>query len=211
MVATLAVAALVVASALAATLSHAEVRRTGTNHVIVEALIGTLSGTHEVCQRGERIPAGTETIRVSLVPGSEPDAEVTLAVEANGGAAAVATARGHRWDGNTALLTLSPRVTRDVVGRVCMTIRTPRQQEVGLFGRYDDTAPSATDGRQTIGGRLRFDYLQAGSASWWAFASTVIDRLGLGHAWSGTSVALLAVLLMSTSIGLAAWLLVRSS
>jgi hypothetical protein len=206
--ATLAVGALLLAGGIAATLSRADQRRMGTNDVVIQALVGTVTGAREICQGDERIPAGTGAVRVSLVPGSEPRPAVAVAVGAPG--STVATGRGHRWDGDSAIVALHPPVAREVAGRVGGGGPPPTANgEVGLFGAAAGSAVSATDDGQPLGARLRFEYLQSGVRSWWSFAPELVDRIGRAHAWSGSSVALLAGVLSLTSILLAAWLLVR--
>lgn len=207
-IATLAVGLLLLAGGIAVTLSHAEVRPTGTNDVVVETLVGTASGVRTLCQGDERIPADTGAIRVSVTQGSEPRA--ALAVTVGTPHAPVATGSGHRWDGNAAIVALHPALARDVAGRVCVRVRTREANgEIGLAGVPAADALSATDEGQPIGARLRFEYLRSDAQSWWSFAPELVDRIGRAHAWSGSSVALIAALLSLTSIFLAAWLLAR--
>ncbi len=210
MVATLVVGAVVLAIGLAAALSHASVRRTGTDDVVITAIVGRLHGAHRLCQGEERIPAGTAGLRMALVPGSEPHAAISASVGTEAGT--VATASDVRWDGDSIVATLRPRIRSDVAGQVCAQIRTrTRGGEVGVFGRPAEAPLSATADGVPIQGRMRVEYLQPRAESWWAFAPTVIRRIGLGHAWTGSSTALAAAFLMAISILLAAWLLVRPS
>jgi hypothetical protein len=208
--AALAVCLLALTAALAATLARTDERRLGTNDVVVDSVLGTLHGSHRVCQDEERIPAGAAAIVLSVVPGSEPRA--TLAVEIAAGRRTVATGAGHRWEGDSAVVALRSPVADDIGGRVCIAIRTrPGGGEVGLFGAPARDGQGAVADGSGLGGRLRFEYRQLGERSWWAFAPAVMDRIGRNHAWSGRFVAVIAVLLTIASILLASWQLVRTS
>jgi hypothetical protein len=211
-IATLAVGALAVAAGIAVVLSHAEVRRTNTNDVVARGLVGTLSAGHRVCQDGERVPAGTAAI--GLAAQSSGQAAGVLAVElldlTTQARVAGGTAAAGR--GATTTVPLRPSVRRERAVRVCLRLRAPATAAaVALYGGPADTAASAMDGSQALGGRVRIDYLGGTAESWWSLAPTVARRIGYGHAWSTSAVALLAALLTLTSIGLAAWLLLRPS
>lgn len=208
--ATLAVGALLIAGGLLATLSRADVRRAGTNDVLVEAQVDALSGSHRVCQADERIPAGTAAVRVSAVREGSPPTTVGVELLGAQGQGAVAAGSAPAADFEATVVPLRPHVAEELAGQLCLELRAAAPgASILLFGEPTDASRSAVEGGRHLEGRIRFEYLRAGSESWLAFAPTVVDRVGLGHAWSGTSVALLAALLALASIGVAAWLLVR--
>lgn len=210
-IATLAVAALVVAVGIAVVLSHTAARRSGADDVTIAALVRRLHGAHRICQDGERIPAGTAALRVSIVPDSEPRAAMALDVTTEGGAT-VATAGRYRWHGDSAVFALRPAVARELAGSVCVQIRTRRRDgAVGLYGNPVAAPSSATDGGSAIEARLRIDDLRAGRESWWALAPTIATRIGRTRPWLGSAAPLVAALLVLGSISTAAWLLVRTS
>jgi hypothetical protein len=111
-----------------------------------------------------------------------------------------------RWSGKSVLVPVRPVPTRTTTGRVCLRISDASGHAETMFaGAQSDAGPTATYGDNELPIRLRLEYLMPTQRSWWAFAPTVAERIGFGHAWSGTSVALLAALLTATSIALAAW------
>jgi hypothetical protein len=119
------------------------------------------------------------------------------------------------WSRDRATVALRPPLAREGPVRVCLRLGGGGARgggaRVELLGAPADRAGGATDDGQPLGGRFRVEYLPAHPRSWWAFAPTVVARIGRGHPWSGGSVALAAALLALLSIGLAAWLLVRAS
>lgn len=211
-IATLAVGALAVG--IAAALSHAEVRRTGTNDVTLKGTVATLHAGHRVCQQGERLPAGTATLALTATRRGTPRPGLTLTLLDAATHAPVAAGTATVWRDQTATVPLRPRSVRERAVSVCLRMRDPGTAAgaaVTLFGGPASGVQSATvDGAQ-LGGRLRLDYLQAEARSWWSFAPTVVRRIGFGHGRSGPAGALAAALLLLTSIALAAWLLVRTS
>jgi hypothetical protein len=212
-IAALAIGALLLAGALGATLSHAKVRRAGTNDLTVSVIVDTLRAGHRLCQDGERVPPDAAALELTgaAPSGSRP----TLAVELVDASTLAPVAGGAVGVGPSGAVTvpLRPAVARERVVRVCMRLRgAGRRAQVQLDGA--PIAPEmqgATDDGKDRGGRIRIDYLRSGRESWWAFAPTVAERLGRGRAWLGSSVAVLAALLMLASISVSAWLLVRTS
>jgi hypothetical protein len=66
--------------------------------------------------------------------------------------------------------------------------------------------------RNVAGGEVpsfRVEYLQAGSKSWWSLASGVAERMGRGHAPSGTWIVFLLIALMIAVAALASQLILR--
>ena len=207
MVATLAVGALVVAIALVATLSRSETRASGSSPLVVTSVLDSVHGSHRICQGGELIPAGTAAVRASVLSEARPPPSVRVELLREPGLTPLAGGAAARWDG-TGLVPVQPPVRAETIGRVCLSVRGG---PADVIGAPTEAAIGATDGGASLKGRLHVDYALAGSSSWWSFAPTVVDRIGRGHAWSGSSVALAAALLLLASISLAAWLLVREA
>lgn len=211
-IATLAVGALLLAGGLAVTLSRADVRTAGTDDVTVSGIVATLHGGDRVCQDGERVPAGAAAIALSADHAGGPAPALTVELlDAATRARIAAGTTAVAWGLSTASVPLHPPVVRERAVRVCVALGARSSGTARLLGAPAQGAQSATVRGTPLGGRLRVEYRRASAESWWAFAPTVVDRIGRGHAWSGASVALLAGLLTLTSILLAAWLLVRAS
>ncbi|HXE46515.1 MAG TPA: hypothetical protein VN635_15135 [Conexibacter sp.] len=209
---TLTLALALIGAGVVATLSHAQVRRTGTNGVPLNGFVGTIAGAHTICQDRERIPAGTSAIRIGLTAFSQsaPPPPVHVVV-ASGGVTRASGSTGARWAGPFQLaVPLRPRPLRELEGSVCM--RTPAgRQQYALVGVGAVPGFSATADGQSLPGRVHVEYLAPGTRTWWSYLPTLGARIGHGHAWSGPSVALLLALLMLTPIALAAWQLVRGA
>jgi hypothetical protein len=72
--------------------------------------------------------------------------------------------------------------------------------------RNDGSQPMTLNG---YAGTTRFEYVRS-EESWWAIASTIAHRMGVGKAgWIGTWTVWLVILLVVAAITLAAWSLVR--
>lgn len=210
-IATLAVGLLALAGGIAATLSHAGVRPESTNDAVIKTLLGTLKGAHRVCQGDELIPAGTTAIRVSAVHDGTPAPMMAAAVLREPTLTTIAAGSAPSSLSEATIVPVHPAVARETAGRVCLRFRTHGQAAaISFYGVSAEEALGAADGGAPLGGRVRFEYLRSGAESWWSFAPTVVERIGRGHAWSGSSVALVAGLLTLLSISLAAWLLVRT-
>lgn len=211
-IATLAIGALLLVAGLAATLSHAAVRRSGTNDVTVKQVVGTLQAGHQACQE-ESVAAGTAAVRVSASVSARPLAPLTLQVLDVATGAPLAAGSAPARPEAAATVPLHPALAHDAAVRICLRLSSSASGAgAQLYGSpVDPREPGATDNGNPLPGRIRFDYLRAGRVSWWSFAPTVIERLGRGRAWFGSAVAPLAALLVLISISAAAWLLVRES
>jgi Predicted membrane protein (DUF2142) len=200
---------LLLAAGLASALSHEARGRAGTNGVWAQFPLGGFGPGQRVCQDGELLPAGAAGIQLVLQP-----------TQAVGPRVAVTLSRGGRVLERTSLLLvaragdtptapLRPRA-RDLDGvTVCLAIADRGQ--VGLVG--GPTPPGAgrltADGQPT-GSSIPITYVEAGTASWWSRASTVVDRMALGRGdWGGRWIAWLTGALLLGSLALAVLVLVR--
>jgi hypothetical protein len=172
--------------------------------ILDTAELGSSTLGSRICQAGETLPRGTTAIRVWL------EAVIGPHVSADAISDAHLVTRGARDAGWTAGSVTIPvnRVTRRWSNvTVCVDVAQSREL-VGM--QIARTAPgvAATDrqgplpGRTPtyrngpLPGRILVEYLQPGHASWWSLAASVARRMGLGHAFSGPAVPLLAVALM---------------
>lgn len=204
--ATLVVGLAVLVVALIVTLSHVSTRRAGTNGIQVANVLGVTPGGGTFCQPRELIPAGTGATRLSLKAVGGPGTSVGVDVT-RGHATLAGGTRRAGWTGESVTVPLRAATTRDVFGSVCITLGAHARTALG----GQKTAPrfAAASGNVKLAGRLRIEYLRPGRASWWAFASTVGHRIGLGRAPAGPWAALLALTFMLTAIALGSWRLVH--
>ena len=207
----LAIGLVLLVIALAATLSHAAKRRTGTNELPVQAAFATAGPGDKICQNGERIPAGTGAIRVTLAGEGNVSPRLSVALSERGIAFASGSTGAGPDGAGWVRIPLAHPLRGDVAGSVCISV-LPGGSPSAQY-RLTGVLSGQSGGAQVDGapapGRLRLEFLPAGDGSWWSFAPTVARRIGLGHAWSGPTVALLALALTLTSIAVGAWQVVR--
>ena len=99
-----------------------------------------------------------------------------------------------------------PLVRHDTAASVCFT--TDRGLPYTIGG--EPRAPgSATIDARPIGGDVRIDYLEPQPRSWWSFAPTAMGRMGAGRPLSGTTIAILVLLLSTCAAGLGCAALLR--
>lgn len=196
------------AACLVGALSPSGERRAATNGLPALGTFARARGGATVCQGGERIPAGTAAIRVAV--GDRREGAPPLAVALTSGEAVLATGAGAaRREGRFVVVPVAPVPQQDATGTTC--VKLPQAVPATRYAlRGVRTAPgegAVADGAP-LPGRMHVAYLTE-PRSGWSFAATVVERIGFGHAWSGTSVALLAAALTLAAIALAAWQLVR--
>jgi hypothetical protein len=180
------------AVSIAVTLPHASRRLLGSNDV--RTLVGFEADPVRVlrlCQREELLPRGTAAVRLSLSAVRRPGPAVRVSAVA-GGRQVAGGSRAAGWRQAALVVPLRRIVARDVVARVCVAIAA---------GPPVNVAVTAAPGEGVT--RLRIDELPAGRDSWWSFLPTIVHRIGLGHAWSGPSVALAVALLTLAAVALA--------
>jgi hypothetical protein len=205
---TLAVGLVLIAGGLIATLSGDAERRTGTNGIPATVFLGQVTAGNTLCQAEERIPSGTAALRFTAVSTSHAAPQLTVTL-ARGGVVQ-AKSSDARWDGDDAIVVPFARPLRaGAFAEVCVRLRAADPRPYGFMGVRTYLGEGASQDGQPLAGRMHLEYLSAGSGSWWSFVPTIARRLGRGHAWSGASVALLAVLLMLTPIAVSAWQLSR--
>jgi hypothetical protein len=183
---------LALALALALTLSRApaSVARVSTaQHQIVSAGRQRTAA----CQAGELLPRRVSAIRLRVEAVLGP--RVTVAVYARGRLLAHGD-RGTGWTGGVVTLPVTPLASAHAGVSVCFSVLSNGDESILLVGEPTRRAAAASGTGGALSGRLRIEYLRAGSASWWSLATGVARRLGLGRAWSGTWYALLVLVLM---------------
>jgi hypothetical protein len=171
----------------------------------VNVPLGSVPGAGSACQANETLPAGVTAIAISLNASAGP--HVALSVFAG----KTVITRGESasgWIGATVAIPVKPvaHAVRDAT--VCVAFKGANER-VSFLGVRGPVSSAATSEDGALAGRMTIEYLRPGSSSWWSSALTVARRLGLGRAWAGAGIAVLAVALMALCVAIAAWLTLR--
>ncbi len=203
------VALLVAVGAVTLTRSPPRVVRTGWRGEHGELYLAT--GDITVCQANEVLPSGVTGIRLWMRAFFGTQVHV---VAYSGSQVLAKGSRGAEWTGESVTVPVKPvdHTTSDV--RLCIALG-PNSEPVILIG--DLTPPQEAAGVPESGstaaaklkGRVGVEYLAAGRSSWWSRVLSVAQHMGLGRAFSGTWIALLAAALMAAVGALALGLTLR--
>jgi hypothetical protein len=190
--------------ALAVTLARAPLVIAGTNSI--QSAVKLTSGESiTACQANEVLPRGTSAIRLSLEALIGPKVTVTVR------AGTLTLARGARNAGWKAADVTVPvgrvRHTTPHV-QVCFAL-APSYTPVIVLGERTRQAVAASTAEGPLPGRVSVEYMRQGDRSWLSLASSVAQRMGLGHAGSGAWIALLVAALAATVAALSVWLVLR--
>jgi hypothetical protein len=199
-----------IATAIGADLSHSPAVLARSNAVGYGTPVaaftqpGGVSQTVNVCQGKEEVPAGTTAIRLSLEALLGP--RLSVEVLSDRGVLTRGTV-GAGWSDEVVTVPVErvASTTRDAT--VCFSF-VSRDETVTMKGAPSPPALAAVRNRGALPGRLNLEYLRSGDRSWLSQASSIAQRMGLGHAWSGTWIAPTLLLLM---LGVAALVFWRAS
>ncbi len=194
------------ALALALTLSRSPAVVAPGRPVPARALVGEAEQASTVCQGDETVPSGTTAMRFTVKALIGPRIEV----KALAGSRVFASGeRDPGWSGGAVIVPVT-RVPQ-TVSHATICISFPLADEsVELIGELTGRARAAViDDGQPLAGRTSIEYLRPGRRSWWSLALSIARHIGLGRAWAGTWVALLALALMAAALALAVWRLLR--
>jgi hypothetical protein len=183
---------LLMAIAIAVTLTRSPPVVAGSDSTPLAGPIAESLISSSLCQSGETLPHGTTALRLSLYTIFGPEIKVRVL---SGDRELTSGARSAGWteEGPTVRVGKVNRTVSDV--KVCVQIGRPLGQIV-LYGSPAGSANSVVSGSgQPVGGRMRIEYLESGSHSWWSSASSVAKRIGLGRWPSGTWIVLLIIAL----------------
>jgi hypothetical protein len=186
--------------ALAVVLSQSPLTVAGTNSVVANPHTLVARGGTMVCAPAGTLPAGTSAIRLSIVGNAGPHVKLT----ARSGIQTIASGeRSAGWGIAESLTVPVNRVSEAAPNtEICLSFG-PAVEPVAINGSLARTAG---------GGQVpsfRVEYLRPASSSWWSLASGVAQRMGWGHAPSGTWIVFLLIALMIAVAALAAWLVMR--
>jgi hypothetical protein len=188
------------------TLSRSALVVVRANPTLANGVIATTYSAAEACQGGETLPAGTSAIRLTLTSDIGP--RVGLRV-LSGAYVTTAGAVGDGWTGGSVTVPVRPLAHTLASVRICFKLG-PGAERVGIVGvpTSPRVAAKGSEG-EALPGRFKIEYMRAGSSSWWSIAKTVARHIGLGHAPSGTWIALFLLALMGAVVATASWLTVR--
>lgn len=176
------------------------------NPVPPDQPIFTAPGGAGACQDGEKVPAHVSAVRLIAVAVVGPRVHVT--VGANGRTLASGTTASG-WTSGAVTVALAPLDRPLAAARICFSFGPSAEAvEVGGSASAPAVAARTLDGR-VLPGRFTVEYMRPSSASWWSSIDTVARRLGLGHAPSGSWLAVGLLLAMGLAIATAGWLAVR--
>jgi hypothetical protein len=164
-------------------------------------------GPVRLCQGGEVLPRGSSAVRISLEALIGPPVALTAS---SGGHVLATGRRGAGWSTGSVTIPVRPLARSYSNVTVCAQLGQPRKQPVNVDGIPTPPAQAthASTG-QSAGGRMIVEYLRPGDTSWWSLVRSVARRMGLGHAFDGAWVALLAAAMMAALAALMSWVLVR--
>ena len=185
--------AVAIVLALVFALSQAPVGVAGVN-TADHATFLTITHRTEACQVGEVLPGEVSAVRLRMYAFLGPRVTVSLSA----GARQIAYGeRASGWTGAVVTVPVGTLAGPTAGVELCFAVYLDGEESVKLSGQPGAVgARAAVSASGPLPGRLRVEYLRAGSTSWWSLALQVARRMGLGHAPSGTWGALLVVVLM---------------
>jgi len=192
--------------AVVVTLSGSPLIVAQTNGIRSENLLGEASGNLEACQAGETLPAGITGIRLSLDSIAGP--RVSVSVRSAGHLLTSGVAESG-W--TSSAVTVPVRSVGRAVphARICFRLGAS-VEDVGVYGAITHASVSARGGKgEVLPGRFTVEYMKPGMKAWLASWKTVARHLGLGHAPSGTWIAVLIAALMGAISIAASWLVLK--
>jgi hypothetical protein len=161
-------------------------------------------GDRELCQANEVLPAAVSAIRLSLVAFYGSRVRVMVS---SGSRLLTEGRRGPEWTGGSVTVPVAPLNLLASHVKLCVELG-PNSEPIDFTGVKTSARDSAVwRGGQPLGGRVGVEYLAAGRGSWWSRILPVARHMGIGHALSGTWVALLTAVLVA-ALGLLAMRLI---
>jgi hypothetical protein len=195
------IALMVVVGALTLTHSPPRVVRVGTRTTNAGPYV---TGDAEFCQANEVLPAGVSAIRLSL--GAFYGSRVRVKVS-SGPLVLAEGRRGADWTGRSVTVPVASLNHSTLHVKLCVAVG-PNSEPISVEGIIVSAREMAVwragpQAGELLGGRVGVEYLAAGQGSWWSRILPVARHMGIGHALSGTWVALLIVAIVA-AVGLLA-------
>ena len=195
----------------AITLTRSSPRVVHVNTTAAKTYLTGFVGDATICQGNEVLPAGVTAIRLWL--GVEYGSRIRVTMSA-GGRLLTDGRRGPDWTSRSVTVPVKPLSRQVSHAKLCMYLG-PGSEPVYPIGAEVPPAEMAVArlGRshvgKLLGGRVGAEYLTSGRGSWWTRILAVARHMGLGHALTGTWVALLVAALFVVMAMLSARLVLR--
>jgi len=158
------------------------------------------------CQSHEFVPARTSAIRLTLVAAVGPRVSVSVL---SGGHLLASGVTGSGWTSGAVTVAVRPLAHPLYAATLCF--KFTRSAETVQIGGASTSALIAARGPsgKALPGRFTVEYMRSGPTSWWSLATTVAHHFGLGRAPSGAWIAWLVLLVMTSTVALACYLVLR--
>lgn len=157
------------------------------------------------CQPHELVPQHTSAIRLWISAFVGP--RVTVDVF-SGGHVVIRGTHESGWAGRAITVPVKPLTAAIVNATVCTSFQL-HNGEVEVFGVSAPRIFAARQDGRALLGRMAVEYLRRGRTSWAAMALSIARRMGLGRAYAGTWIVLLASALVGAIAVSAAALLLK--
>jgi hypothetical protein len=158
------------------------------------------------CQSGEVLPRHTTAVRLQAFAASGPRVTVRML---EGGRLIAHGEHESGWTGGVVTVPLKSLATTRSGVTVCFAFLLNGSETIALEGESATGALAAHGHGGALPGRLGLEYMQPSPSSWWSAAPQVLRRMGLGRAWSGPGIVILALLTMVAVMALSARLLLK--
>ncbi|HEV3094006.1 MAG TPA: hypothetical protein VGY30_05770 [Solirubrobacteraceae bacterium] len=160
--------------------------------VRANADVASTDGDFAACQREEVLPRDISAVRMSVAAGIGPP----VRVRAYSGARLLTEgSRPPNWTAGSVTVPLKP-LDRNVSNITLCVAVGPNSDPLYVYGVLTLPQQAAFSAQgQPLPGRIGVEYLAAGNGSWFSRALAVARHMGIGHALSGSWVALLVAVL----------------
>jgi hypothetical protein len=196
----------IIAAILAVVLSESPPKVLAANSTKAEPVAASGNGGIAACQPYERLPPGTTAIRLALAAFLGPRVKVKIL---SGGHIVASGERGSAWSGHVVTVPLRDALHTTSAVTVCFATVPVRDELIVYGSRTRQAIAARTSHGGVLEGRIKLEYLGAGTTSWFSLATAVARHMGLGRAWSGIWIAFFVATLTLAATVLACVLLVR--
>jgi hypothetical protein len=195
---TLALGAVLTILAVALTLTGSPLRVVSVGAKSQQTLGSTTTDT-TVCQSGESLPGGLSAIRLGL---EGPVGPPVLLRAFSQGRVITEGSRAPNWTDSSVTIPVKPLQHSVKPVKLCFYVNA-NSELLKLYGVHT-TAQEAARGKsgQVLPGRFSVEYLAPSDESWWSRAFSVARHMGVGHAITGTWVALLVAVIVAAAASL---------